>query len=102
MENMISTAEMVNSTQVIHIGPVFVYSVIISGDGANADADIYDGENDKAERKFHLEALSGTTNPAPANSKIRFNKGIYIKVNAATTFVTVIFRPLEPGDTEHR
>ncbi len=98
MDKTIFATKIVNTTTyLLHKGPCIVGNIILSGDGAAGDCDIYDGENANAERKYHLEVASGTSFATGAGRK-KFNYGIYIVVNATTTFVTVEYVPL-PHDT---
>lgn len=76
-------------------------NVIITGDGGAGDADVYDGVNDKAELKLHLEALTGVTFSTGAGQDHVMNKGIYIKINNATTFLMVTFRTPDPVEEEN-
>jgi len=94
MEKIILQAVMVNANTVVLKSPGIVGNICIAGDGANGDCDIYDGENANAERKYHLEVLSGSTAEIGAGHFRKFNHGIYIVVNASTTFVTVEYLPL--------
>ena len=87
-----------NASKVLYIGPCIVGNIIISGDGAAGDCDIYDGVNASAERKYHLEVASGTSFATGAATLKKFNYGVHVVVNAATTFVTVEYIPL-PMDT---
>lgn len=96
------TVKLANTNECIHKGKCIVGNIVISADGVNGDADIYDGENDNGERKFHLEALSTTTFGTGASEEKDFDKGIYIKVNASTTFVSVSFRVREIETEEEK
>jgi len=86
-----------NTSRLIYKGPCKVESAHIAGDGANGDCQIYDGENALGELKAHLEVLSGTTFRWQPGSGVLFQYGIYIVVNAATTKVTVTYKPLKSG-----
>jgi len=98
MDKSIFISKMVNVNTVILVGPCIVGCITIAGDGAVGDCDIYDGENAQAERKYHLETVAGITAVGTAGSLKKFEHGIYVVVNAATTFVTVEYIPL-PADT---
>ncbi|MCK4794555.1 MAG: hypothetical protein KAV87_63080 [Desulfobacteraceae bacterium] len=78
----------------IYEGSCIVDCVNVAGDGAAADCQIYDGENANAEQKAHIEALSGTTADWCPSEGSRFDYGIYVAVNAATTKVSVTFFPV--------
>jgi len=82
-------------SQEIYEGPCLMGNVIITGDGGAADADVYDGINDKAERKLHLEALQGVTFSTGAHQDHVMRRGIYVKINNATTYLTVTYRNLD-------
>lgn len=92
-EPLVAHCRMTNANVIIHKGPCLVVGITISADGVNADCDVYDGENANEERKFHLEALAGTTFGAQLWEGTDFDKGIYVVVNAATTFVTIQYIP---------
>ena len=87
----------INATGIVYKGPCYVSAITIAGDGAAADCDIYDGLNTNGERKFHLEALAGTTFIANLLHPTPFDNGIYVVVNAATTHVTIQYIPTEQG-----
>ena len=71
-------------------GESWVYSISVSGDGANADIDIYDGiDKTAATKKFHFETLSGTTISTNLKHPAHFREGIYIDTNATTSKITV-------------
>jgi hypothetical protein len=92
--------ELVNADGIISTGPVLMHAACISGDGANADCDIYNGTNANATRKNHLEALSGTTfNWEPPCGSI-YDLGLYVKVNASTTFVMATYKPLTEDEVK--
>ena len=88
--------EYTNVSRVIYIGPVNLRSINLAGDGANADCQIYDGLNAQGTLKGHLEALSGTTFELDIDGGCLFRNGLYIAVNAATSKVTVVYRPVSP------
>jgi len=90
---VIAPSDYTNSSRLIHSGPCIVKAVHIAGDGANADAQIYDGSNTSGRLKAHLEALSGTSYTWRPGDGTDFDFGIYIAVNASTTKVTVTFVP---------
>lgn len=89
----VAHSEFTNTSRVIHKGPCIVCCVMIAGDGAAADCQVYDGENDRGTLKAHMEALSGTTFRWQLAFGTDFDNGIYIKVNANTTKVTVTYTP---------
>jgi len=84
-----------NKSGLVCIGPAIIDGIYISGDGVNADCDIYDGPNDNAPRKFHFEALAGTSFGAQTHKGAVMQAGIYLVVSATTTYVTILWRPLD-------
>lgn len=95
MKRRMTLLKTVNVSQILHKGPCLISGVGVTGDGAAAEIDIYDGVNDKAEHKLKVMCLDGTTFSINAIDRPQFNYGIYIKVNAATTFGYVIWVPQE-------
>ena len=89
----VAPSDYTNTSRLIHSGPCVVKAVHIAADGANADAQIYDGANTSGTLKAHLEALTGTSYTWRPGEGTDFDFGIYIAVNAATTKVTVTFIP---------
>jgi len=95
----IPLTELTNTSRTIYKGPALLYSITISGDGAAGDCDVYDGVNSQGERKYHLEVGAGATVVVSLQNPVELDRGLYVKVNAATTFVTVQYEPLkEPID----
>lgn len=94
-KSIIGEAILVTANMVICRSPAILIDVTISGDGANGDCDVYDGENTFGEKKAHLEVLSGTSFSFKPPCGVRINNGIYVVVNAATTNVTITFIALE-------
>jgi len=92
--------KLVNADSVINIGPVLMHAICIAGDGANADCDVYNGTNANATRKNHLEALSGTTFNWEPPCGVIFDLGVYVVVNATTTFIMVTYKPLTHAEVE--
>lgn len=86
--------EYTNADRVIYVGPCILLCVLLAGDGANADCQVYDGVNSTGKLKSHIEALSGTTfNFTPPGGAL-FRTGVYIAVNASTSKVTVVLSPV--------
>ena len=90
----IGMTDYVNASTRIYEGRAIVESVTMAGDGANGDCQIYDGQDANGEIKAHLEALSGTTSSWNPGRGARFDRGIYIAVNAATTKVSITYTPV--------
>lgn len=84
-------------TGLIHIGPSVFHGVIVSGEGADANAQVYDGTNANAEELFHIEAVSKTTFGWRSTDGVLFHKGIYVVVNASTTHVMIEYHPIRLG-----
>lgn len=89
----VAPSDYTNTSRLIHSGPCIVKTVHIAGDGANADAQIYDGFNTSGHLKAHLEVLSGSSYTWRPGEGTDFDQGLYIAVNASTTKVTVTFIP---------
>ena len=93
-------SEYTKTSRIIYKGPCVVCCVMVAGDGANADCQVYDGESANDKLKAHIEALSGTTFHWGPGLRVKFHRGIYVAVNAATTKVTVTFSSLPVKETE--
>ncbi len=91
-----SRIEFTKTSRVIFVGPCFVEDLMLSGDGAQADCQVYEGQNANGDLKVHLEALSGTTFNFNHPGGVLFRKGLYIAVNAVTSKVSVILKPAIP------
>lgn len=83
-----------NTSRVIYKGPLVICCVMLAGDGANADCQVYDGVNANGQLKAHIEALSGTTFHWGPNPGVKFEQGLYIAVNDVTSKVTVTYTTL--------
>lgn len=75
--------------------PAVLCGVCLAGDGGNAEADVYDGENTNGRRLVHLEVLSGTTFNWEPSCGARVNNGIHVVATATYGVVTLTFKPLE-------
>ncbi len=89
----VAHSEYTNKSRVIHKGPCIVCCVMLAADGAAADCQVYDGENDKGELKAHLESLEGTTFRWQLTYGTDFDYGIYIAVSSTAAKVTVTYTP---------
>lgn len=87
--------KLVNFNQHVYDGECYLLGVSISGDGAVGDCDVYDGKNNTEERKLHLEVPSGETTPLVPGTVVKMARGIYVTVNAVTTFAMVVYSPKE-------
>jgi len=88
---MIATSEYTKTSRIIYKGPCIVMAVHVAGDGANGDCQVYDGLNNKGTLKAHIEVLSGTSYNWRPGVGTDFDHGIYIKVSANTTKVTLTY-----------
>lgn len=89
---MLARPAQITSSQLVYDGPVAVSGLILSGDGANADAQIYDGVNSQGKEVVHLEAKSGETTPVPFSKPMFLERGLYVAVNATTSKLTVLYQ----------
>ncbi len=89
----IAPSDYTNTSRLIHSGPCIIKSVHVAADGANGDAQVYDGLNTSGTLKAHIEVLSGTSYTWRPGEGTDFDRGLYIAVNAATTKVTATFIP---------
>lgn len=92
----LSRLDIVTVNGVIHIGPCIIHAVLVAGDGANGDAQVFDSVSGNANEKFHIEALSGTTFGWSSTDGVKFFQGIYVIVNANTTHVMIEYHPAPP------
>jgi hypothetical protein len=83
----------VTSKQVI-LGKCLLLSVVVAGDGADGDLQVYDGSGTGDPQKLHLEVLSGTSHTWRPAGPVRMLNGIYVVVNTATTKATIEYLPL--------
>lgn len=90
---MAAPSEYTNASRLIHTGPCIVKSVHVAGDGANGDAQVYDGRGTNGKLKAHIEVLDKRNYTWRPGDGTDFDQGIYIAVNANTTKVTVTFVP---------
>jgi len=93
-ERSVSEIKLVTADTCIHKGKAVLHAVMVSGDGAAGDCDIYDGTNDNGEKIMHIEVLSGTTFGLQDAFGIDIRHGIYVVLNAATTNVMITYNVL--------
>lgn len=93
----LSTIFLTTTSQVVHIGPCIIHACLLSGDGGNVNAQIFDGQNANGVEKFHLEALSGTTFGWSSADGVLFHKGIYITVGDANAHTMVEYHGIKKG-----
>jgi len=89
----IAPSEYTNTSKLIHSGPCIVRTVHIAADGEKADAQVYDGFNDKGRFKAHLEVIQGTSYTWRPGDGTDFDQGLYIGVSGSGAKVTVTFIP---------
>jgi hypothetical protein len=89
----VAPSDYTNASRLIHSGPCIVKCVLVSGDGASGDCQIYDGSNVNGKLKAHIEVLTGTSYTWCPGEGTDFDYGLYIAVNAATTKVAVTYLP---------
>ena len=87
-------SKMVNSSGVVYLGKAEIAGITIIGNGAAAVVDIHDGENTKMEKRYRLVTADGTSFSVPFLKVDDFDYGIYVTVNAATTFVMIQYLPV--------
>lgn len=86
--------EYTNTSRVIYKGPCIIRCIMLAGDGANVDCQVYDGVNAQGKMRAHIEALSGTTFHFDPPGGVLFRTGLYIAVNAANAKVTLTLAPV--------
>lgn len=84
---------LVTSSQIVSNGPSLIVGVAISGTGSNPDAQIYDGKNANGLMKLHLDCLQYTGWSPNIQPGVECLTGIYVVVDAATTYVLVQYYP---------
>lgn len=87
-------SDFTTSSRVIHKGPLEIHGVLLAGDSAGVDCQVYDGESTKGLLKCHLEALTGTSFSWGPHLGVTFRKGLYIAVSSNSARVTVVYEPL--------
>jgi hypothetical protein len=80
-----------NKTQVLYIGACKVKSITIYSDGADGDVTLYNGSSLKEIIKLKIGSLSNSSATGYFGDGIFFDRGIYVVVNASTTYYSVIF-----------
>lgn len=86
-----------NADSLIYKGACKVHSIFVDADGAAAQVDVYDGVDTTGERKFRINAISDDSKFLLFTEPAEFDMGVYIDVNAATTFVTIQVSPTLSG-----
>jgi hypothetical protein len=83
------------ASKILHRGPCALQSVTLAGDGADADAQIYDGFDTNGRLIAHIEVLSGQTAHIVYPEDIPLERGLYVVVSAATSKLSAVFAPLK-------
>lgn len=89
-------ADETNTSRIINRGECLLSSILITADGADGEVDIYDGLSDNDEHKIKLLSPDTYSRNFNFSQPVHFRRGLYVKVNAATTYCTVSFLPTEP------
>lgn len=93
----IGHVEMTNSDRVMFRGPCLVSFIFVGSDGVAAQVDIYDGDSTLGEHKFRVNVIADDSKPISLPYPTDFDKGVFVDVNAATTFVSIQIHPLKAG-----
>lgn len=89
-----SETDLANTNRQVFKGVCLLHSIHVSADGANAQVDIYDGVDTNGRHVIRINVLSESSYLWKPRKSRRCNMGIYIVVNANTTYVTAEFEPL--------
>lgn len=81
-----------NASGVAVIGRGYVTDCIISAAGADATVSLYDGKNTAGTRIAKFVVPNGYTIPISVRTYIAYDFGLYVEINADTTFVNIGFR----------
>ena len=87
-----------NASQIVHKGACLVCAVTVSAITNPGSVLVYDGVNATGELKARIEVLAGTTFGLCLGRPTDFDKGIYIAVDAITTFCTIQWIPESMGE----
>ncbi len=82
-----------NASRAVHSGPALIVGFVISGSGADPDAQIYDGLNTNGRQIMDIRVLQNLGHSNNIRDGIECLTGIYVAVDAATTYVTILFYP---------
>jgi len=89
-----------NYNGVVVEGACLLTGITVTAKGANGTADIYDGVNDNGEHKVEINVINNTTFALNNIYPMPMDYGIYLKVNANTTYVMIQYIPLVAGYPE--
>ena len=84
-------AEHFNTNSVVAEINVVVAGIILTAEGGNSGARIYEGVNGSGTLRFRLLAIDGTTVPLTFEPSVLFDRGMYIELDDANANVTVLF-----------
>lgn len=90
----LSELYLVTGSEIVHKGPSILHGFLLAADGGAAAADIYDGVNSQAEKRIHLEALSGTTFGWRSTDGIKLYNGIYVETTATFGVIMLEYHPM--------
>ena len=86
---MKSILNFVNHSQRICIAQGRVDAIVISSNGAEAVVELFDGMTDHGFRMLYIYQKDQTPFSPNLGKGLYFRRGLYIKINAITTFVTI-------------
>ncbi len=84
----------------IYKGPCLVTALSISGTAATPDAQLYDGENSNGEQKADLRVVQDESFSPNLDGGVFCERGIYLTIDATTTYVMVTYYPAVPCEDE--
>lgn len=87
--------ELVTASRVVHRGPALVVALSMSGSGATPDGQVYDGVNANGVEKIDLRCVINETVSPRLGPGIMCYTGIYVAVDAVTTYLTITYYPGE-------
>jgi hypothetical protein len=79
-----------NKTQIVYIGECKIKSIVVYSDGADGDVTIYNGSSLKEVLKLKVGSVSNTSVLGNFGDGIVCDRGVYVVVNADTTYYTII------------
>jgi hypothetical protein len=94
-EDTAGRLDCINVTQLVAIGPIRVLSIIYAATAAASSASFYNGKNTDSVMKIRMSQALAVGQSIVFDRPPIFDKGLYIVVNAATTYITVQWEPVE-------
>jgi hypothetical protein len=70
-----------------------LHSIFVDADGVAAEVDVCDGFGTGGVQRFRINALSNDSKLLVFPVPLKLRLGLYLVVNAATTFVTMQIEP---------